>query len=101
MLSHTTHLRLMLKALYWQIRYHFYDKRPNFILYKTETISHLPDTYLKEHPEVTWKKPIAMRNKLIHEYFGVDLDLVWNTVTQILPPFKQQIEALLATPENS
>lgn len=37
----------------------------------------------------------AMRNAVIHEYFFVDLDIVWNTVKHDLPLLKQQIEALL------
>lgn len=37
-----------------------------------------------------------MRNKLIHEYFGVDLELVWGVVQNDLPPFKRQVGKLLS-----
>lgn len=59
-----------------------------------EAVRHLPEVFVVDHPEVAWNKPLSMRNKLIHEYFGVDLDLVWDTVKQILPAFKEQIESL-------
>ena len=38
-----------------------------------------------------------MRNKLIHEYFGVDLELVWSVVQNDLPPFKEQVEELISS----
>ena len=60
-----------------------------------EAIKNLPDDFKKTHPEVEWNKPMAMRNILIHNYFGVDLNIVWDTVTQLLPEFKKQIKNLL------
>jgi uncharacterized protein with HEPN domain len=42
-----------------------------------------------------------MRNVLIHEYFGVDLDIVWKVVTQRLPILKRQVSVLLAKSKRS
>lgn len=39
-----------------------------------------------------------MRDKLIHQYFGVDLQLVWIVATDILPPFRDKMAALLTDP---
>lgn len=47
------------------------------------------------HPEIPWNKMIGMRDRLIHGYFDVNLDVVWKTVTEDLPPLVQQLKALV------
>jgi uncharacterized protein with HEPN domain len=47
------------------------------------------------HPEVPWEDVSAMRNKIIHEYFGVDLEIIWETIQKDLPHFKNAIKELL------
>lgn len=46
------------------------------------------------HPEIPWAMMVAMRNRLIHAYFDVDLDQVWNTISEDLPPLIAQLERL-------
>jgi uncharacterized protein with HEPN domain len=48
----------------------------------------LSDELCAAHPEVPWRQIIAFRNILIHEYFGVDLDLAWAIVTEHLNPIR-------------
>lgn len=60
-----------------------------------EAINKLPDDFINKHSEVEWHKAIGMRNRLIHEYFGIDYKIVWNTIRNILPDFKTDIEKLL------
>ena len=55
----------------------------------------LPGETKKLASEVAWEQITAMRNILIHEYFGVDLKLVWRVLQKDLPFFKKHIEALL------
>lgn len=56
-----------------------------------EACHQLPNSFINEHTEVEWHKPVSMRNRLIHGYFAVDVVLLWNTVTVVLPVFKEQI----------
>jgi uncharacterized protein with HEPN domain len=50
------------------------------------------------HPDVPWMQIIAMRNRLIHAYFDVDLQVVWDTVTVDLPQLIAVIEPLVTSP---
>jgi uncharacterized protein with HEPN domain len=44
-------------------------------------------------PELPWSKIIGMRNRLVHAYFDVDTDILWNTVTEALPKMLAQLRA--------
>ena len=48
-----------------------------------------------QFPDIPWKLMAGMRDKLIHEYFGVNLDVVWEVVTNNLPALFSQIECIL------
>ena len=54
----------------------------------------------RTYPDVPWRDIVAMRNRLIHGYFDVDLDRVWDTVTDDFPPLLAQLEAALARPDT-
>jgi len=47
------------------------------------------------HPTLPWRDIVAMRNRLIHAYFDVDLDRVWDTVMDDLPPLVAELERIL------
>ncbi len=60
-----------------------------------EAARNLPEDLRSAHPQVPWRSIAAMRNKLIHEYFGVDLDLTWEVVERDLPSLEREVEKIL------
>ncbi|MDD4254234.1 MAG: DUF86 domain-containing protein [Methanofollis sp.] len=50
----------------------------------------------EKHPEIPWSAMVGMRNRLIHGYFDVNYDVVWDTVKSDLPPMIDNLERLLA-----
>ena len=62
-----------------------------------EAARHLSENFRKKHPEVPWEKIFGMRNRLVHDYLGVDLDVVWDTVNNFVPVLKKQIEEILSS----
>jgi len=57
-----------------------------------EAAKHIPVEIRREFPEIQWKKMTAMRNIMIHEYFGINNEIIWKTVKEILPELKLQME---------
>ena len=56
-----------------------------------EAAKHVPDRVARRHPEVPWEDLRIFRNFLVHDYFGVDRDVVWETVTRDLPDLEPRI----------
>ncbi len=52
----------------------------------------------ESHPGIAWSQMAGMRDRLIHGYFDVNLDIVWQTVQQDLPPLLAQLEKILSPP---
>ena len=60
-----------------------------------EAANNLDEELINYQTDIEWEKVIGMRNFIIHEYFGVDLKIVWTTIKEDLPAFKENIEKLL------
>ncbi len=60
-----------------------------------EAVKQLPPSLTGQYPNIPWKEMAGMRDKLIHNYFGVKLDVLWDTVKKELPPLKPQIDKIL------
>ena len=54
-----------------------------------------PD-FKMEHPHIEWRKMSNTRNRLIHDYFGVDYDIVWDVITTKLPDLETDIQSILS-----
>ena len=54
-----------------------------------EASSHLPDGVLQRYKDIPWRLMKGIRNILTHEYFGVDLEIIWKTVKEDLPTIKK------------
>ena len=59
-----------------------------------EVASRIPKETREQYPEIPWVDMIGMRNKVIHEYFGVDLEILWRTIEEDLPILEKQIKLI-------
>ena len=60
-----------------------------------EAVKRIPEDFKTAVPDIPWRKIAGMRDKVIHDYFDVDLELVWVVIQEELPPFKVNIQELL------
>lgn len=57
-----------------------------------EAVKNLPKSFTKKHPNIPWRKIAGFRDVLIHAYFGVSLERVWNIIKKDLSKLKRQIQ---------
>lgn len=60
-----------------------------------EAARHVPETILERHPQVPWAAMRDLRNVVVHEYFGILVEIVWTTIADDLPPLRDQLVVLL------
>ena len=60
-----------------------------------EAVKNISKDLRAKHSDIPWQQIAGMRDEMIHEYFGVDLSIVWNVVVKDLPTLKRKIDELL------
>ena len=65
-----------------------------------EATKNLSDELREKYPDILWKDMAGMRDKLIHQYFGVDITAVWDSINDDLPPLKDKIIEILESEKS-
>ncbi len=60
-----------------------------------EAAKNLPIELKEKYPEIPWQEMYYLRNKVSHEYFGVDYEIIWDVATNYLPDNKLQIDKII------
>jgi uncharacterized protein with HEPN domain len=60
-----------------------------------EAVKNLSQDVRDAHPEVPWRRIAGMRDKVIHDYTGVDVDLVWTVASELMPQLRDDVRTIL------
>ncbi|MGE8204625.1 HepT-like ribonuclease domain-containing protein [Heyndrickxia sp. NPDC080065] len=73
-----------------------YDAVIKNILVIGEATKNIPKDIRQSNPHIEWRKMAGMRDMMIHGYFSINFQIIWDVVQNKIPEFKQQIEQLLS-----
>ena len=59
-----------------------------------EAANRLPDTFRRQSSEIEWRKIIGLRNRIVHDYFNIDVEIVWEIICKDLPVFKSKLSLI-------
>jgi uncharacterized protein with HEPN domain len=65
-----------------------------------EATKNIPDEFKQKYAQIDWRPMASMRDRLIHGYFGVDYDIVWDVVINEIPILRQEVEKILLIERN-
>jgi uncharacterized protein with HEPN domain len=61
-----------------------------------EAVKQIPDSVRSQYPDIPWRDMAGMRDKLIHDYFNTDVEIIWKAVQEDVPQLKMMISQVLA-----
>ena len=64
-----------------------------------EAAAKLPEEFRAGHPEIIWRRPIGLRNRVVHGYWSIDIDILVTTARNDLPELGRQLDTLLSDME--
>jgi uncharacterized protein with HEPN domain len=59
-----------------------------------EAVRRLPPEFKEKHSAVPWSQIAGLRNRIVHDYFGLDLEIIWQVLHVSLPEFKDQLRRI-------
>jgi uncharacterized protein with HEPN domain len=59
-----------------------------------EAVKNLPEDLKREHPEIPWRDIAGLRDIIVHQYFGLDLELIWDVVKRDIPELKPRLKRI-------
>jgi uncharacterized protein with HEPN domain len=59
-----------------------------------EAANRLPDEFKEEHSDIEWYKIVGLRHRIVHEYFGVDLEIIWEILRKDLPELRTSLSQI-------
>ena len=62
-----------------------------------EAANKIPADFQINHPQILWRRIIGLRNRIVHEYFGIDYEIVWKIKDENLPELGKQIDTILGS----
>ena len=75
------------------------DKTADAVVRNLEIIGEasrqLPETYRDAHTDIPWHNMAGLRNRIVHDYIGIDLQMLWHIIQNEIPPLKSNIQSLL------
>ena len=59
-----------------------------------EAVRQLPEEFRRVHSQIPWTQIAGLRNRIVHDYFGLDLEIIWEIIQHDLPELERQVRAL-------
>jgi len=59
-----------------------------------EAANRIPDSFKTQHHQIEWRRIVGLRNRIVHDYFGLDQEIIWEIIQHELPALKAKLSAI-------